>query len=186
MTALWVSLLLGAAVLLLAVYALRQRGRAAAEAAYVDDLERLVEARAAELTLLAQLSGSFASVLELDVLKLAMVGRVLKEGLRSTDIACRYGGDEFLILLPETSLAGAVHAVENLRRRIATTPIDVPGGPLSVSASVGVTAVEATEEDPSAPIARADAAMYDAKRAGRNHVSVKTGPEPEPPASARL
>lgn len=115
---------------------------------------------------------------------LAMVGRVLKEGLRASDIACRYGGEEFLIVLPETSLPGAVRAVENLRRRIGATPIDAGAGPITVTASVGVTVVDLAEEDSAVPITRADSAMYEAKRSGRNRVAVKTvspGGSPERP-----
>lgn len=114
---------------------------------------------------------------------LAMVGRALKEGLRASDIACRYGGDEFLIVLPETSLRGAVRAVENIRRRIGATPLDAAEGqvPIGVSASVGITAVEALEEDPTLPITRADAAMYEAKRSGRNQVTARTANLSEDP-----
>jgi diguanylate cyclase (GGDEF)-like protein len=119
---------------------------------------------------------------------LAMVGRVLKEGLRASDIACRYGGDEFLIVLPETSLPGAVRALENLRRRIGATPIDAAEGeiPMGVSASVGITAVEVSEEDPSLPIARADAAMYEAKRSGRNRVASNSSESLDDPPLAPL
>lgn len=107
---------------------------------------------------------------------LSMVGRVLREGLRASDIACRYGGDEFLIVLPETSLAGAVRALENVRRRISVTPIDATEGqdPLRLSASVGITDVELLEEDPTLPITRADATMYEAKRSGRNRVAARS------------
>ncbi|MBI4266568.1 MAG: GGDEF domain-containing protein [Acidobacteria bacterium] len=112
---------------------------------------------------------------------LAMVGRVLKEGLRASDIACRYGGEEFLIVLPETSLSGGVRAVENLRRRIGATPIDAGTGPIKVTASVGITNVALAEEDPTVPITRADVAMYEAKRAGRNRVAVKETAQSEGP-----
>jgi diguanylate cyclase (GGDEF)-like protein len=102
---------------------------------------------------------------------LAMVGRVLKEGLRASDTACRYGGEEFLIVLPETTLAGAIRALENIRRRIGETPIDTGHGTVKVTASVGITDVNINEEDPTTPITRADTAMYNAKRAGRNRVA---------------
>jgi diguanylate cyclase (GGDEF)-like protein len=111
---------------------------------------------------------------------LAVVGRVLKEGLRASDVACRYGGDEFLIVLPETSLAGALRAVENIRRRISATWIETTAEPIAMSASVGVTVVEPGEEDPAVPITRADSGMYEAKRLGRNGVYVKTPSETGP------
>jgi diguanylate cyclase (GGDEF)-like protein len=116
---------------------------------------------------------------------LAMVGRVLKDGLRASDIACRYGGDEFMIVLPETTLTGAMRAIENLRRRVSATPVDSPAGLMGVSVSVGITAIEYDEEDPSVAIARADAAMYDAKRSGRNRVAVKTAAHPPRLAAPR-
>ena len=112
---------------------------------------------------------------------LATVGRLLKEGLRASDIFSRHGGDEFLIVLPETALAGAVQAVNNLRRRIGATEIDTAAGPILLSVSVGVTDVEVSEEDPARAIARADAAMYEAKRAGRDRVAVRLAADPEQP-----
>jgi diguanylate cyclase (GGDEF)-like protein len=119
---------------------------------------------------------------------LAMVGRVLKDGLRASDIACRYGGDEFLIVLPETSLNGAVRALENLRRRIGATTVDGSEGEASVTvaATVGITAVEPAEEDPALPIARADATMYEAKRSGRDRVGARTKSPPVGPSAAPL
>lgn len=112
---------------------------------------------------------------------LATVGRLLKEGLRASDIFSRHGGDEFLIVLPETAVAGAVQAVNNLRRRIGATEIDTAAGPIQLSVSVGVTDVEVFEEDPARPIARADAAMYEAKRAGRDRVAVRLAADLEQP-----
>jgi diguanylate cyclase (GGDEF)-like protein len=109
---------------------------------------------------------------------LAMVGRVLKDALRAGDIACRYGGEEFLLIFPDTTLAGCVRAVENLRRRITESTIKVGTSDLHLSASFGVSAVEPAEDDPSGPILRADAAMYEAKRSGRNRVVAAPVPPP--------
>lgn len=113
---------------------------------------------------------------------LAMVGRVLKEGLRVTDIACRYGGDEFLIVLPDTTLSGALRAVENIRRRITNMPIETGMAALELAASVGVIAVDSGEEDPSAVVARADAAMYANKRSGSHAAGLSPAAvSPSPP-----
>lgn len=109
---------------------------------------------------------------------LAMVGRVLKDALRAGDIACRYGGEEFLLIFPDTTLAGCVRAVENLRRKITDSIIKVGASDLHLSASFGVSAVEPSEDDPSGPILRADAAMYEAKRSGRNRVVAAAVPAP--------
>jgi diguanylate cyclase (GGDEF)-like protein len=115
---------------------------------------------------------------------LAAVGRAMKESLRVSDIACRYGGDEFLLIFPETSIAGAMRAVENLRSRIEKTVETPPMDHEHLSASVGITEVDLDEEDPDVVIARADSALYEAKRAGRNRVAV-SGPPSRPPSGAQ-
>lgn len=91
--------------------------------------------------------------------------------LRGTDVKCRYGGDEFLIILPETPGTGAEQVAENLRRAIAGLAIGARAG-LQVTASIGVTTARPGERNADDVIARADAAMYRAKRHGRNRVAV--------------
>jgi diguanylate cyclase (GGDEF)-like protein len=95
---------------------------------------------------------------------LAAVGRILKEGLRASDIACRYGGDEFLIILPDTTPAGAARAIDNLRLRISNIGMESDMMAFDFTASVGIAAVESADDDPGAVVARADAVMYDNKR----------------------
>lgn len=111
---------------------------------------------------------------------LASVGQRLKELLRHTDVKCRYGGEEFLVLLPDTPLRGATHVAELLRREIAETPVRWDTASVSITASFGVAAGARGELDASAVIARADAALYRAKRDGRNCVRAEetTGAEP--------
>lgn len=104
---------------------------------------------------------------------LAAVGRQLNDVLRSTDVRCRYGGDEFLVILPDTSALGAQQVAECLRREIADLPLS-PTMPASVTASLGVTAALPGELDVSTVIARADEALYRAKRAGRNQFCLVT------------
>ncbi len=99
---------------------------------------------------------------------LAEVGRTLTRVLRTSDIKCRYGGDEFLVVLPETPSAGAEQVAECLLREIASlTPAWAPS-PGAVTASIGT--ATATQDDVDAPalIARADRALYRAKQSGRN------------------
>jgi diguanylate cyclase (GGDEF)-like protein len=98
---------------------------------------------------------------------LAAVGRQLKDVLRNTDVRCRYGGDEFLVILPDTSTLGAQQVAESLRREIADLRLS-PTMPAAVTASVGVTTAPPGELDGTMVIARADEALYRAKRAGRN------------------
>ena len=103
---------------------------------------------------------------------LRVVGAALKAALRGSDLRCRYGGDEFLVLLPETPLDCARHVAELVRRRLAGTTVDRPEGSTAVTASIGVAAARPGELDAGSLLARADTAMYRAKHAGRNAVRV--------------
>ena len=101
-----------------------------------------------------------------------VVGAEMKAALRGSDLCCRYGGDEFLLLLPETPLDGARNVAEMLRRRLAGITVEWPDGTVTVTASIGVAAARPGELEAGSLLARADAAMYRAKRAGRNAVRV--------------
>lgn len=103
---------------------------------------------------------------------LAAVGARMRAVLRGSDMKCRYGGDEFLVLLPDTPLAGARHVADTLRREIEQHPVTWNGESIRVTASFGVTAVTPGEVDPLAIVARADSSMYRAKEDGRNCVRV--------------
>ena len=103
---------------------------------------------------------------------LAAVGAAMKEALRGSDLRCRYGGEEFVVLLPETPLEGAKRVAESLRRHLARKAIKRPEGSVFVTASLGVSMATPGELDAKALLARADAAMYRAKRDGRNSVRV--------------
>jgi diguanylate cyclase (GGDEF)-like protein len=100
---------------------------------------------------------------------LADIGRLLLRQLRTSDIRCRYGGDEFLLILPETPAAGARQVAESLRVAVSALVVPWRGQQLSVTASVGVVTGEG-EIDAEQLIARADRALYAAKHAGRNCV----------------
>lgn len=101
------------------------------------------------------------------------VSHLLRDGVRGSDIVGRYGGEEFLVLMPETGNAGAVHVAEKLRQSIAAQTI----WPAPVSVSVGVATMRPGETRLEAALARADVALYDAKQAGRNCVRVAPGPD---------
>jgi diguanylate cyclase (GGDEF)-like protein len=103
---------------------------------------------------------------------LAAVGDRMRGATRAGDLKCRYGGDEFIVLLPETPLAGAKLVCENLRKAIERDPILWAEGRIALTASFGVTEMNPGEVDPLAVIARADSALYRAKRNGRNRVAV--------------
>lgn len=100
---------------------------------------------------------------------LAAVGRQLRAILRQSDVCCRFGGDEFAILLPDTGLRGAVHVAENLRGEIERLKVR-SGDDLCITASVGVATSVSGDSDSTVLVQRADHALYEAKRGGRNRV----------------
>jgi diguanylate cyclase (GGDEF)-like protein len=103
---------------------------------------------------------------------LATTGRLLHEVLRTSDLKCRYGGEEFLMVLPDTPPEAARVVAEMLRSVIARTPVAFGGHQLQVTGSFGVVTASKGETDAGAMIAHADEALYAAKRAGRNCVRV--------------
>jgi diguanylate cyclase (GGDEF)-like protein len=103
---------------------------------------------------------------------LTAVGARMAEVLRGSDLKCRYGGEEFLILLPETPLEGAKRVADTLRRDLADMRLKWKDETLVITASFGVTAALPAEIDGQALIARADAALYRAKDQGRNCVRI--------------
>jgi len=103
---------------------------------------------------------------------LAWVGARMKTVLRGSDLKCRYGGEEFLILLPDTPLAGARRVADTLRREMEEHPVVWNDEPIAATASFGVTAITPGEVDPLVIMARADGALYRAKEEGRNCVRI--------------
>jgi len=103
---------------------------------------------------------------------LAAVGARMRAVLRGGDLKCRYGGEEFLIVLVDTPLSGAQHVAETLRKDIEGHPLSWNTETIPVTASFGVTAVEPGDEDPLTIVARADEALYLAKQDGRNCIRV--------------
>lgn len=103
---------------------------------------------------------------------LQVVADTLRATLRSTDVAGRYGGEEFLVVLPQTERAGAVALAERVRAAIEETAIDVGGpAPVSVTVSIGVAALDERTGSAEQLVELADAALYAAKDAGRNRVA---------------
>jgi len=107
---------------------------------------------------------------------LRAVGAQLTRVLRSTDVRCRYGGDEFLIILPDTPLIGAQQAAEAVRRKIATLAMVADGQALPVTVSVGVAEAGPAELGVAGLIGRADDALYQAKHEGRDRCHVAGAP----------
>jgi diguanylate cyclase (GGDEF)-like protein len=106
---------------------------------------------------------------------LQAVARSVDGLLRGSDIKCRYGGDEFLVILPETSITGAAQVAEHIRHAIMSMDLATHTQGPRVTGSIGVTVACRGELEPERLIARADAALYRAKRAGRDRVVVHDG-----------
>ena len=95
----------------------------------------------------------------------------LRRNTRGIDLACRLGGEEFVIIMPDTELQRALQVAERLRSCIALEPFQVNAEiALEVTASVGVSTLECREDTPETLFKRADTALYSAKRSGRNRV----------------
>ena len=88
--------------------------------------------------------------------------------LRFTDVAARYGGDEFIVLLPDTPAKGALEVAERIRARVNTSPIHAGGRDVASSVSIGLASYPEDGATLDALAAHADGALYSAKQDGRN------------------
>ena len=94
-----------------------------------------------------------------------------RRNTRGVDLACRFGGEEFVIIMPDTTLERACQVGERLRACVAGEPFRLNANvQLAVTASVGLAMLEGAEDTPEALFKRADNALYAAKRDGRNRV----------------
>ena len=95
----------------------------------------------------------------------------IRKSIRGIDLACRHGGEEFVVVMPETDLAVATMVAERLRRRIASEPFPIQQGgrTIEVTISIGIAALGGAD-NAAAVLKRADQALYRAKRDGRNRV----------------
>jgi len=108
---------------------------------------------------------------------LAAVGEVLRSSLRESDFAGRFGGEEFLVLLPDTDLAGGFEVAESMRQAIAQ--IQLPGFERQITASFGLAVVPEDGTDADTLARNADRALYSAKSRGRNRTEA-AGAAPTP------
>ena len=105
---------------------------------------------------------------------LSEVGKLIKESIRQVDFAARYGGDEFLIALSETTVEGASITAERIRKKIEAHTFTSPTSSMKLTASLGLAVIEPTTQNIDARnlVRYADNSLYEAKRSGKNCVRV--------------
>jgi len=101
---------------------------------------------------------------------LKAISRIILDVLRETDIVGRIGGEEFVAILPETTISEGAALAERLRATIENTAIETAQAPITVTISIGVAALGGLNGTLDAVVSHADAAMYQAKNDGRNRV----------------
>jgi diguanylate cyclase (GGDEF)-like protein len=107
---------------------------------------------------------------------LVSVGQILRTRVRSTDVAGRYGGEEFCVLLPETDLEPGRELAERLRQHIAAERFPAAGGAVfHVTCSVGLAHFDSARQKVTDLLQAADEALYRAKQQGRDRVCVAAG-----------
>jgi len=102
---------------------------------------------------------------------LKIIATVLRKRLRGSDFIARFGGEEFVLLVPDTPLAAGAKLAETLRAAIEACPFHFKGEPVTITVSMGLTAFK-TGEHSDLVLKRADQALYRAKSAGRNRVEL--------------
>lgn len=100
----------------------------------------------------------------------------LASNVRAIDLPCRYGGEEFTVIMPDTRIEDAERIAERIRTHVAGSPFRVAGGTelLTATISIGVAATLDETDTPEALLKRADSAVYEAKASGRNRVIART------------
>lgn len=100
------------------------------------------------------------------------VAQTMKKQTRRIDIPARIGGEEFVIVLPDTSVDNAMALAERIRASVEGTPADTGDQHISVTISIGLSAISPDDPNDHSALERADLALYDAKHSGRNRVKL--------------
>jgi diguanylate cyclase (GGDEF)-like protein len=117
---------------------------------------------------------------------LKAIGRILAEESRGIDFPARYGGEEFVVALPETGTQGAAEVGERIRERIEDEAVPLlDGGELRMTASLGLATLPGAAADARELIAKADEALYEAKRSGKNRLVVVPAEQMQGPRVGR-
>jgi diguanylate cyclase (GGDEF)-like protein len=96
----------------------------------------------------------------------------IQRQLRQTDLIARYGGDEFVVLLPETPASGAVGVADRIRRSMEQSPLTTREGTVNATLSIGIAAYPNHGSDLESVMERADQAMYASKSGGKNRTTM--------------
>jgi diguanylate cyclase (GGDEF)-like protein len=129
-----------------------------------------VTAMLVDLDHFKQINDTYGHMVGDEVLK--AFAEITRTVVRATDIFARFGGEEFVILLPDTPERGGMESAERLRATLAERPIRIGGDEIAVTVSIGLAAVTKGDANLEHLLARADRALYRAKRSGRNRVVV--------------
>lgn len=101
---------------------------------------------------------------------LRQMANITRSCIRKNDVLARWGGEEFIVLLPQASLAEALEVAERIRISVLSNPVELPEKPLAVSVSIGLATLESTMQRFDDMLRAADKALYRAKHQGKNRV----------------
>ena len=162
------------------------RNRAFMHAQLKDELERTARYRTPLTLLLIDVDGlkqiNDHGGHEAGDRALQAVAEALRSTCRASDVAGRYGGDEFVVLAPQTTADEAMELAVRLREVLSEMAVSLPGRSFEVCVSIGIVDADGSGDlRPEAMYAAADAALYEAKRAGRDRAKISSRPPPPPP-----
>jgi diguanylate cyclase (GGDEF)-like protein len=103
---------------------------------------------------------------------LKLTVQCIQSQLRQTDVVARYGGDEFVVVLPETPSNGAVGVAERIRKSIESSPLTTRDKKVALTVSIGIAGYPNQGHDLDTVVERADHAMYASKNGGKNRITL--------------